>query len=240
LTTREFSPVARRRLYQEIAERIAEEISKGRFVPGDRPPSERDLMQQFGVGRPAIREAMQALDQMGLIAVSHGERARVAMLDARSITDQVAASARHLLLTSPKTLEHLKDARLFFEVGMVRKAAEVASDEDIERLRNRPDDHIESLSALDRFLEMDKKFHREIARINGNPIFEALSQAVFEWLEEFHVEVVRVQGAEQLTLEEHRAILDAIADHDSERAGDAMKRHLTRANALYRRYEIGF
>ena len=237
MTSSGFEPIARRKLYHEVAERIAEEISSGRFEPGDRLPSERELMQQFAVGRPAIREAMQALHQMGLITVSHGERARVATLDAQAITSQIAAAARHLLLTSPKTLEHLKDARLFFEVGMVRKATSAATEEDVARLRRRLEDQVASLSNLDRFLECDKKFHREIAAINGNPIFTALSQAVFEWLEEFHIELVRVTGAEELTLEEHRAILEAIAEHDPDRAATAMERHLNRANSLYRRYE---
>jgi DNA-binding FadR family transcriptional regulator len=84
---------------------------------------------------------------------------------------------------------------------------------------------------------MDNLFHREIARINGNPIFTAVNQAVFEWLEEFHVELVRLPAAEQLTLEEHSAIFDAIAERNPERAAEAMERHLTRANALYRRFE---
>ena len=86
------APIQRRKLYHEVAERIAEEISNGTFAPGDRLPSERDLMSLFGVGRPAIREAMQWLDQKGLIIVSHGERARVATLDAHAI-DSAMSSA---------------------------------------------------------------------------------------------------------------------------------------------------
>ena len=235
--TKGFAPIPRRKLYQEVVDRLSEEIATGAYAPGDRLPSERELMQLFAVGRPAIREAMLALDRMGLITVSHGERARVAAPNASSIIEQVATTARHLLLTSPQSLEDLKEARLFFELGIVRRAAERAGDDDIARLRGRLEDHIASLDELDRFLEMDKLFHREIASVSGNPILTAVSQAMFEWLEEFHVELVRAPGAERLTLEEHSAIFEAIAARDPQAAATAMERHLTRANALYRQYE---
>ncbi len=237
MASNEFGPIPRRKLYQEVQDRLVAQISSGAYAPGDQLPSERELMALFGVGRPAIREAMQALDRMGIITVSHGERARVAAPDAGTMIEQVAATARHLLLTWPQGLDHLKEARLFFEVGMVRIAAAEASDADIERLRGRLDDHFASLEDLSRFLEMDKLFHREIAAVSGNPIYTAVSQAVFEWLEEFHVELVRVPGAEKITLEEHTAIFEAIAARDPERAATAMERHLTRSNALYRQYE---
>ena len=237
MATGELGPIPRRKLYQEVVDRLVAQITAGTYAPGDKLPSERELMQVFGVGRPAIREAMQSLDRMGIITVSHGERARVAAPNASSVIDQVAATARHVLRTSPQTLDHLKEARLFFEVGMVRIAAEVASDADIERLRGRLEDHKRTLADLGRFLEMDKLFHREIAAITGNPIYTAFSQAVFEWLEEFHVELVRVPGAENITLTEHEAIFDAIAARDPEAAALAMERHLTRASELYRQFE---
>ena len=66
------------------------------------------------------------VERMGLIAITHGERASVLPLSARTVIGQVSAITRHLLSTSPQTLEHLKEARLFFEVGMVRIAAERA------------------------------------------------------------------------------------------------------------------
>jgi len=232
-------PIPRRKLYQDVVDRLIAQISSGSFAPGDQLPSERELMALFGVGRPSIREAMQTLDRMGLISISHGERARVMAPDAGSVIAQVAATARHILQTSPGTLDDLKEARLFFETGMVRIAATRASEADVARLRARLDDHVRSLQDLGRFLEMDKLFHREIAAISGNGIYTALSQAVFEWLEGFHVELVRLEGAEQITLEEHAAIFEAIAERDPEAAVAAMTAHLTRANTLYRQFEAG-
>ena len=78
-------------------------------------------------------------------------------------------------------------------------------------------------------------FHRVIASIAGNPIYTALIQAIFEWLSRFHVEHVRLRGAEKLTLSEHRKILLQIAQGDEDGAATAMTKHLTRANKLYAR-----
>ena len=60
--TRPFEPIQRRKLYQEVVDRLVERISSGMYRPGDKLPSERELMTQFGVGRPAVREAMQSLE----------------------------------------------------------------------------------------------------------------------------------------------------------------------------------
>jgi DNA-binding FadR family transcriptional regulator len=87
------------------------------------------------------------------------------------------------------------------------------------------------------FLARDMAFHRAIAAVSGNAIYRALSQALFEWLGEFHTEMVRLTGAESLTLREHARILRRIEAHDVDGAARAMTEHLTRANALYRIFE---
>ena len=196
-------PIRRRKLSHEILDRLLARITQGELGAGDHLPSERDLMSQYGVGRPAVREAMQALERMGFIAITHGERARIVAPTARTMIDQVALSARHLLATSATSLEQLKEARVFFEVGMVRIAAERASKADIARLRQRLEEHEAAAGSasvpaqIDEFLHKDMAFHREVAAISGNAIYVALSQAIFEWLTEFHTGLVRLHGAEQ-------------------------------------------
>ena len=71
----------------------------------------------------------------------------------------------------------------------------------------------------------------------SNTIYVALSQAIFEWLAEFHTGLVRLRGAEALTIAEHKAILRRIEAKDPDGAAEAMTVHLTRANQLYRQFE---
>ncbi len=232
--SRKPQPIQRRKLYQEVMQRIVQMIRSDGFSVGDQLPSERELMDYFAVGRPAVREALQNLEWMGLITISHGERARIAQPSFGVLLDTVALTTSHILTNSGKSLEELKQARLLFEVQMVRIAALKAGADDIARLRLRHDDHVGSVGDNARFLRCDMLFHREIATITGNTLFSALSEAMIGWLGEFYQDLVRVQGAEHVTLGEHQNIIDALAANDADAAEKTMTDHLTRASALYR------
>lgn len=228
-------PIQRRKLAHEVTDRLLARIRSGEFRPGDQLPSERELMTGYGVGRPAVREALQSLERAGLLAITHGERARVTTPTPATLLELIAGGASHLLRTEPQTLDHLKDARLFLEVGMARRAAANATEDGVARLRARLDEH--RAADLPAFLDRDMAFHRQIASMTGNPIFPAIIEAMFGWLGEYHAQLVRVHGAENLTISEHERILAAIADADAGAAERAMREHLTRASVLYRRFE---
>ena len=232
-------PIQRRKLYQEVLDRLLERIRTGEIAPGAQLPSERELMEFYGVGRPAVREALQSLQRSGIVEITHGERARVVVPTAERLIEQIGGGTRHLLRTQPDTLEHLKDARVFLEIGIARLAAERATDADIARLRERLAEHRGALVNLEEFLVRDMAFHREIARISGNPIFPAIVEALFGWAGEYYRAIVRAPGAEELTLAEHARIIDAIESRDPQRAEQAVRDHLTRANALYRQLAQG-
>ncbi len=199
-------------------------------------PSERELMQAYNVGRPAIREAMQSLQSMGLVVIRHGGRARVAEPTLSGMIDQLSETMRHLLANSPASLEQLKEARIVFESEMARIAARRRSESDIARLRNVLNAQSGAQDDLEQFVQRDGEFHREIAAISGNPIFSALASALFQWLAHFYRGAVSVPGLEKLTLEEHGSILKAIEDRDADKARKAMSDHLNRANDLYRQH----
>ena len=225
--------IFRRKLSHEVLARLLARIRSGEFEVGSWLPSERDLMQSFGVGRPAVREALQSLERMGLITIVHGEGAQVLSLSAEKVIAQISDAAMHLLSGSNDLLEDLKEARLQFEVGMARMAAQQATSAQIEQLRQLLEEHKASLHNPDLFLATDIAFHRGIAAISGNPIYMAVSQAMLQWLEQFYHEAVRAPGAENTTLNEHVKLFECIADHNPDGAAKALTEHLTRANTLY-------
>jgi DNA-binding FadR family transcriptional regulator len=225
--------IIRRKLSDEVLERLLRLISEGNLMPGDAMPSERELMERFGVGRPAIREAMQSLASMGLVSISHGERARVQELTAQSIIRQVDLSAHIMLQRSSDSLEHLKSARLFFERGMVREAASRATPDDVARLRALVEQQRSLLGKAEAFMEADMRLHTEIAALSGNPIFVSVSEAMLGWLKAYHTELLMWSGKENFTLAEHTEIVDAIARHDADAAEKAMVGHLQRSSGLY-------
>jgi GntR family transcriptional regulator, sialic acid-inducible nan operon repressor len=226
-------PIVRRKLSDEVFLRLKRLIVSGELQPGDEMPSERELMERFGVGRPAIREAMQALANMGLVAISHGERAKVLQLTAQSIFKQVDVAAKIMLSSSADSLEHLKSARIFFERGMVREAAAKASKEDVARLGATLAEQHSYLGQAEPFINADMRFHTQIAGISGNPIYVAVSEAMLGWLKEYHTEMLIWTGKEKYTLAEHEEIIERIAEHDQDGAEQAMVKHLERSRALY-------
>ncbi len=231
--TQSIAPIARRKLGHEVQERLLAEIRSGHFPVGSLLPSERELMAQMGVGRPAVREGLQALERMGLISIVHGEGARVQPLSADSVISQISASAVHLLAGDRQLLEQLKDARLAFEVAMARTAAMRASEEDIATLRAALDAHRASLGDPVRFLDTDMALHRTIAVVSGNPVYVAVSQALLQWLQSFYEDLVRAPGAEAVTVDEHGRMVECIARGDPDGAERAVREHLTRANQRY-------
>ena len=228
-------PIQRRKLYQDVIDRLMQRIESGELIAGAQLPSERELMESYGVGRVAVREALQDMARSGIVEISHGERARVATPTASLLIHQIAEGARHLLRIQPETLEHLKEARAFLEIGMVRIAADKATDQDIKILQEHLERQRASLLDIDQFMKHDMLFHREIARISGNPIFPAIVEALFDWARAHYQSIVRAPGAEQLTLAEHQKIIDAISTRNGEAAALALSDHLNRANDLYRK-----
>jgi GntR family transcriptional regulator, sialic acid-inducible nan operon repressor len=230
--------IEKRKLSEEVLDRLIKLIESGKVRAGDRLPSERELMAQYGVGRPAVREALQSLEKMGLIGISHGERAKLENLEFRSLFGLIDRSARHLLNTSPKTVEHLTEARLFFEAGMVRLAVLRGDDEGFEVLKQRLEE-MRRASSTKAFVTADMAFHEAVAGCTKNPLYSILSEFLLRWLFEHHPKMVRVPGAEKITITEHQAICDRITARDEEGAVAAMTRHLNRANPLYARLGKG-
>lgn len=231
-TTVAEGPIQRRKLYQEVVDRLMARIAAGDFPPGTQLPSERELMDAYGVGRPAIREALQQLDRSGIVTISHGERARVVLPTADGMLDQIGDAARYLLRVQPRSLDDLKEARIFLEAGLVRLAAERADPAGLALLRQRLAEQRDASSAD--FLARDIAFHRQIAAISSNPIFPAVVEGLLTWLGDHYTMLVRAPGAEIATLQEHQRILDAIAAGNADEAASAMTDHLNRASDLYR------
>ncbi|MFK0164193.1 transcriptional regulator NanR [Rhizobium sp. NPDC090279] len=225
--------IVRRKLSDEVFGRLERLITSGELKPGDEMPSERVLMERFGVGRPAIREAMQALANMGLVSISHGERAKVLQLTAKSIFRQVDLTAKIMLSQSSDSLEQLKSARIFFERGMAREAAQRATEKDIAELHDIIERQRSSLGNAEEFISADMQFHTRIAQISGNPIFAAVSEAMLAWLKAYHTDMLIWTGKEKFTLVEHEEILSRLAENDADGAELVMLKHLERSRALY-------
>jgi len=222
----------RRKRHEEIAEHIELSILSERLTVGSRLPSERDLMEQFGVGRSTVREALFRLQRMGLITLTQGAPARAARPTAEAMVSELSGAARHFL-SSPDGIRHFQHARLLFEVSLAREAALHADSTKLTHLAQALAANRAAIGDQQRFVQTDLDFHATLARITGNPIFTALTQALADWLGKQRQLSAR-GGATQLDVYgQHAAIYDAIAARDAVRAEQAMEDHLRQVAQRY-------
>lgn len=226
-------PIKKQKLADQVYEQMWQMIEDGELAPGDALPSERVLMEQFGVGRPAVREALHMLANKGLISISHGERSRVKELTATAAVSQIEEIAKLMLSSEPANLVHLKQLRVILETGTVRIAAESSTRADAEKLGILVSEQRAALGDNKRFVEADMAFHVGIAAITGNPLLETVTQAMLAWLFAYHKPALHWEGREQTTLREHAALVDLIAAKDGAGAVRLIEEHLSRSDPLY-------
>ena len=223
--------IRRRKLYHEVLDRLVAGFRSGIYPAGSLLPSERALMETFAVGRPAVREALHSLQRMGLVSIRHGEGARVQALTVEGVIAPLSEAAHFLISSTPQVLNHLKQARLAFEVAMVREAAALATDADIKNLRQALEAHIAADS--EDFHRGDVAFHVAIVAVSRNPIYVGLSKVMFDLLEPFYPRRIPANSDQRKTLAEHTRIFERIAARDAEGAAKAIRAHLERAQKLY-------
>lgn len=181
-------------------------------------------MRHFGVGRPSVREALLHLSKMGLVEVRSGERARVTRPTPQFVIDALAGPARHML-AAPDGIRNFQNARIFFEVGLVRNAALNATKEDLDTFEEALEANRQSIGDLKRFERTDVDFHYTLALMMRNPIFTAIHDALAEWLlEQRHTTLAA--GEDVKAYEAHRSIFEAVASKDPDRSERAMRDHL--------------
>jgi DNA-binding FadR family transcriptional regulator len=227
------APIKKRKLSDEVLDRLLSLFESGEIRPNDTMPSERELMERFQVGRPAVREALQSLERLGLIMIRHGERAKVLEPTGDGIFDQIDVTARQLFANSGENVEYLKEARQLLEVGITKLAVERSIPAEVRTLEKHLNSMRENRNNRTEFLKFDQEFHLTLAKMSRNPILLATLRAVFKWLSRHYAELLGVNGLEDLTLEEHEAIYESLVSKDADAAAKHVSDHILRVNDLY-------
>jgi DNA-binding FadR family transcriptional regulator len=202
-----------------VARQLLDELAKDNFVSGTRLPSEREMADTLGVGRSTLREAMAALDLLGIIEVRPGSGSYL-KADSAQLLPQ--ALKWGLMLGTPE-VQDLVEVREHLELLAASLAAKRASDEDVSRLEV----HLQRMRApsptLDDFVEADIAFHMETAVIAGNSVLQGLLESIRSLLHAWFERTLRVEGTMKETVKEHEAVYNAIKKRSSADAERAMK-----------------
>jgi GntR family transcriptional repressor for pyruvate dehydrogenase complex len=227
------TPIGRRKRAHDVADEISKLIDSGEFRVGDRLPTEKDLMQRFGVGRPAVREALFFLEQQGMVEIVNGARARVTPPSPGNLIRQFTQLSKRLS-TGPEGQQRGEQARLVLEAGLAWLAATVAEEADVKRLKAALDANVAAVGDRVEFIRTDVAFHYEIAAITRNPIFTMIHEAVVDWLIDQRTTTYHMPDADMLSVRDHTAVYEAIAARDPARAFHEMASHIELIGELYR------
>lgn len=222
LTPPTFRPVRRQRVFQEVAAQLRQQIAEGRFRPGDRLPSERELAEAFGVSRASVRDAIRVLELAGLVEPRQGEGTVVRELTLDALVSPLAAVLAH----EGHYLPALLDARTVIEPPVAYRAARHASAEDLAALEEILARQAARVAAGELAIDEDTAFHYRLGVAAGNPVLLKLVDVLMDLLHESRVRSLGVPGRPERSLAGHRRILAAVRARDPEGASAAMRQHL--------------
>jgi len=211
------------RLYEQIVQQVEESIQKGALKPGDQLPPERELAQQFGVSRTAVREAVKALREKGMVEAYPGR--------GTFITDGTSYTIKQSLDRMIKTGQaegslYLAEVREILEPEIAALAATRADEEDITAMREAVAIMDNAKKDPDEFIEADLDFHLALAEAAANPFILSLIDSIVGVLREQRLRIFHVEGGPERGQYHHKRILEAVEHRDALGAREAMKAHL--------------
>ncbi len=212
------------RLYEQIVQQIEESILKGELSEGSQLPAERDLAKQFGVSRTAVREAIKALQEKGLVDAFPGRGTFVTNGTSNSMRrylDRIIKSGE------PDGWAYLAEVQEILEPEIAALAAVRATDQDLATMRETLDVMDNAGRDSDAFIEADLDFHLALAEAAANPIVLSLIDSIVGLLREQRLRIFRIGGGPERGQHHHKRILEAIKRHDPQGARAAMQAHLS-------------
>ena len=219
-----FQSVSTNRVSEEIAGQIKRAILSGKLKPGDKLPTERELVEQFHTSRVSVREAVRSLEHLGLVKIKRGAGGGTYVTGADH--HPVAESFWVKMQLSKGTLNHLTEARLMLEPGLCRLAAQHATAQDLECLKTVVEQQEAMVRAGKETSSYDLKFHRTLIDSAHNPILSLTTVSVIDLLVNALQQARVGAGLTVHVVNFHRAIYNALFDRNGERAARLMAEHV--------------
>ena len=221
-----FNKVKTKKVYMKIVEQVRDLIKEGRLKPGDKLPPEQVLAEEFGTSRPSVREALSALEILG-ITESRGGKGNF-------IKDNLnfpLYEQKFRELEEEESPFELLEARKVVETEIVGLTAKKATEEEIAAIQESLDKMKSAVTNISEIMEFDREFHINVARAAHNSLLFSMMIYLADLLKEklwinLKEKSWSIPGRPQKYFEEHNEILNAIKNKDSKRARNRMYDHL--------------
>jgi GntR family transcriptional repressor for pyruvate dehydrogenase complex len=222
MPTDSLTPVVRTTLTADICRKMVNQLIRGTWGEGERIPAERELCQKLGVGRASLREALKALEIMGMIETRLGDGTYVCKRSeffSRPLLWAIASS-------SEADARELIEARMLIEVELAGLAAEHAKAEHLDELAAQLNRMIKAKTDLEQFVQADVSFHLAIGRASANSILMNALHLIRNLLQQWVLTAVAEEGVPAKACLQHKRVLAAIRNKDAAAARKEMRKHL--------------
>jgi len=208
-------------LHMTTSQKIKDMIVRGNMKPGDKLPTEKEMMQRFGVSRSTLREALKVLKAENVITQRRGSGTYV------SHETGIGEDPLGLHFTNQKNLlNNLLETRVLIEPGIAELATHRASAQDLEELRNTVEEMEKMAVNTEQTEEMDVKFHTCVARCTHNDVLIRVLPIIVESIRRGHSKTAEDLESFQRAKKRHREIYEAIAANDYMKAKFLTERHI--------------
>lgn len=208
-----------------VAAQLLKYFTSGDIEKGTRLPPERQLAEALGTGRSAVREALAALEILGVVQIRPGSGTYLR----GSLSELLPQTLSWGLMLGEQRVAELVEIRTSLELLATELAAKKIDDSALARLEM----HVDVMAANSQdqaaFVEADMRFHQEIAAATDNAALNGLLQSVRSLLRIWVDRAVRTEDEIVAAVTEHRDVLEAIKNRDSQAARSAMARHMETA-----------
>ncbi len=211
----------------EVARRLLYLFTGGSVTPGTRLPPERQLAAKLGVGRSAVREALAALEVLGIVDVRPGSGTYLR----GTASALLPQTLRWGLLIGERNTAQLLELREGLEIFVARLAALRADDDIVSRLADSVERMQEAIDDLDAFAKADLDFHHALAEAAGNETLTDQLHVIRSLLQVYANRAVRDAGQADRATSEHEAVLAAVRAHDGDASASAMAMHMRTATS---------
>lgn len=226
-----FTPIKNKKVYEQVIEQIQAMIMEGKLKKGDKLLSERELAEQLQVSRPSIREALRALEIIGLIETRQGEGNFIS----GSVENSFFQPLSVLFMLNNGRSKDILELRVIIEVQIAGLAARRMTDEhkrELEELMSK----LREAETEEESARIDKALHYKIAMITENYLLISLLQAISSLMESFignaRIMILKNTESKNLLTEQHQRICCALIAEDSLEAERAMEEHLESINNI--------
>lgn len=209
----------------EVTHRLLDLFTGGSVEPGTRLPPERQLASTLGVGRSAVREALAALEVLGIVSVKPGSGTYLR----GTASDLLPDTLRWGLLIGHRSTEELLELRAGLEIYVARLAARRRDAADLQTATDALARTRATLDDLAGFVAADRAFHDGLAAAAGNHLLVDLLQVVRSLLRVYADRAVRDDDDARVAQAEHEAIHAAVVVGDADTAASAMAAHMATA-----------